>query len=1670
MSSTQSNDSNDSLPAGTTTPPPPPLPAATPASPPTVLPRPTLSASNSHVVFSIPDGAEAVLPGILSEDLPPDIANADISVAHHGNFVETSSGPAARELKRRYDRFLNVGKDVRSPFVITAYVNQHGKQMYRLGHRELPSAPAAAAQNAEDRTNQQYAASTSSPPPHSVHTSPGGGSVNTLHSKRRSRMSVHTLLPGSLLKSGANPASSSNAGYNGTQSPLPSRRLRKTRSIPNGLSSSTDGTSPQPVAPPTGRPHAHSVSSADAFALPSPLTTDLPRLRALATDFFTDAMSWCVQPISPGAPSSSSGPFRHHPPSLDSPSTPSKAPEEIPHPFGQGVSFDSPSWRSASHLSSPPIIREMQSFESGLTARADYLPRMARMSKLSLAGANSDEDARSKDTPPQSASPVPPIRISEPPTPTTVNLAATTLPSRYSTALFDVLQTYRGLPSLDKIESSPNDTTVRLSLRTDESAAPRDDPRFVIWGDVDTERDVYDDGPSSATDLSSPPQSSASRRRMTRDRHHTMSNMYTMQPPAAPLSFDRQDSGASRETKRMLVAATIERWIAQLTSELNYDELLIFFLTYRTYVSAVDLGHLLICRFHWALGEATGSRDEMVRRIVRVRTFTAMRYWLLTFFDVDFVPNRELRLLFADWLNSLRRDPILQKHRDALKIVRQLRKVILDCKDAHIRKLNRASRKSVDKHRSAEPHFSAFSDNIPRPSTDSQARSFNDPEDFDIDFDFDGGASPRAGDFSLASADGSPTNALDLVMMRQPLHMAVLQYGNQNQTHASGAGVPAPQAHANAALSPFPHNTISRVFVNTIGRLGRWKRVLNSRPPIQPPLTAGADVSAFDVEANETGDLLMVKGGVEQYLRLLESQMTYTSTAYRPSMMSTTSTAVSASSPPPKAPQSLPQSPRSPESVLWQPAALPEVAAPEPRADVAPAERPEAARAEELPLPPTYEETGAEPRASTSSYASEDTASLLTAATVEPMVPKTQELDVVSIDDLDLSDLSSDENIEVVAPPGLGLKKATRKLPTRRDFEFVRQSMDSVSSLGVRTRESLFSQDTSSIISSSSEVVSNSGEPELGDAIQAWHINAIIDSLSDDEESGDVEAALRRLEGQINQDKQRAKQSKVDQWIQSIQQRRGGQRFASRESTEAEGDADASGSDEDYGQLERRRFSGGSAIDLSAGLSATSPQLSSRSSFASMSQAVSASPSASASVSASASANASASTSTSTSTSTSASASSVASETLGPLAIDALQTPGEQSDAVFTEAPSATPLPEAKPHVEDAVPLEILQSRVPSRPSTSAGPPSEEVPTPQPSAGIPPPPSIPTIFKRHHSFVMNYRSETLVQHLSMIDRELFLNINFEELITSHAMGSPEDANVLDWAQFLRERARLKAEGRGGPKTSALTAVRGRFNLLANFVTSEIVLTHPSERAMVINKFIRLAWKAYCLKNFNALVAIIAGLRSEWVAKAKQQAFNKVGAWESRMLRDLNEWTSAAGDFKHIRQTVDSLAEAKSMPSGSQDTGGKGSDGQAAGGRSRAASDSKPPIPPACIPFFGVYLAQLHHYSSLPDLIDPTAPHEQVKIDPEANSFETPAHPEVFSTLAPLPPSMQLEPLINVHKQRLISGVVKSLVAGQHLASKVQYPLDKKVFQKMLKLRGLDADTLERALALYADKK
>lgn len=102
------------------------------------------------------------------------------------------------------------------------------------------------------------------------------------------------------------------------------------------------------------------------------------------------------------------------------------------------------------------------------------------------------------------------------------------------------------------------------------------------------------------------------------------------------------------------------------------------------------------------------------------------------------------------------------------------------------------------------------------------------------------------------------------------------------------------------------------------------------------------------------------------------------------------------------------------------------------------------------------------------------------------------------------------------------------------------------------------------------------------------------------------------------------------------------------------------------------------------------------------------------------------------------------------------------------------------------------------------------------------------------------------------------------------------------------------------------------------------------------------------------------------------------------------------------------------------------------------------------------------------MIDPTAPHKLSALDVANSVFQSPLHPEVFSSLVPLPNSMSLEVLINVHKQRRIADVIKALVTGQHLASRVHFDVDKKLFQRCLRLVGLDTTDLQRALALYPD--
>ena len=697
-------------------------------------------------------------------------------------------------------------------------------------------------------------------------------------------------------------------------------------------------------------------------------------------------------------------------------------------------------------------------------------------------------------------------------------------------------------------------------------------------------------------------------------------------------------------------------------------------------------------------------------------------------------------------------------------------KVVKDCKEAHTRR----RRSSVSAHKS--------SSNAPKPRPthllgEKFAEAiFKNEDDSDIDLDFvpDDRVSIFLGNGELSNSyafgstgvasppRGGAIPSASAALLQQPLQRNILQ-----QSRAS-ISISAADTLTAQNLPPITshHGALSRAFVKTIGRLGRWKRVLNSRQTVDTGIAVPANVSAFDLELSATGDLLTVRGGVEQYLKMLEPQAPRTPVHANADLKTS-------------APQELSMTASASEKTQdGAPARETEILLSSSQSLRSVTEVTEEEEDTEKTMPASRPISLADSRISSLSartHSTESFGSILTSKSkVNSVVAQVQaqppwRFDIVSIDDLELSDTSSNAHEE--SPPGpSGLRRVLRKLPLRREFEFVRRSVQSVSSMGIRSRDS--------IASGNSAVSSASLGGGLGTNIQQWQVNAIVDSLSENDENGGVEDALRRLEGQIHPQRRKEKAEKVDGWVRAIQERMAAGDFGDERPRFFDEDEDE---DEDYAIDQHETGSVRRSVQLDANAVPSTPsQLT---------------------------------------------VASAQDDYFGSA------TPGTLDSSGPTSSPKTN---DAKPVPEDAVPFEILQSRVSSKQATSYCPPPRGAPLTSPPKILAAPGR-----KSHRCWILNFKVDVLIHHFSMIDRELFLGVKPEELILDDWM-SCQEVDVLDWAQYLKDRARWKAESCCSEKTSALAAVRGRFNLMANFVISEVILTHPNERHTLVAKFIRLA--------------------------------------------------------------------------------------------------------------------------------------------------------------------------------------------------------------------------------------
>ncbi|KAF8312452.1 ras GEF [Clavulina sp. PMI_390] len=330
-----------------------------------------------------------------------------------------------------------------------------------------------------------------------------------------------------------------------------------------------------------------------------------------------------------------------------------------------------------------------------------------------------------------------------------------------------------------------------------------------------------------------------------------------------------------------------------------------------------------------------------------------------------------------------------------------------------------------------------------------------------------------------------------------------------------------------------------------------------------------------------------------------------------------------------------------------------------------------------------------------------------------------------------------------------------------------------------------------------------------------------------------------------------------------------------------------------------------------------------------------------------------------------------------------------------------------------------------------------------------PDPHEPPVLEHRRSWIMDFRSDAIARHFSIIDRDLLKNLQFDQIVSLEWARPMSEITVYDWQWFFkwdteRQTRMNEAPYRHLTAMSSVSACRARHHLMTMWTATEIILTPPNERPALVDKFIRLASKLHQQNSFASLVSIMLGLQSQPVASAMRRHWHRIGAWELRMLKELTAFTAPGGNYRKIREAIAHLADHRWLVPSSAPVETIDQDGQT------VLENAKP----SCIPFIQAYLGELNDVSLLPDFIDPTETKKPY------HRYQPLHKPRVFNMLPQLPEEVPLRPLVNIGKQRLITSVIKDIIAGQQLASNYTLAeMESTIFIKCMMIRSLTPEKM-----------
>lgn len=290
----------------------------------------------------------------------------------------------------------------------------------------------------------------------------------------------------------------------------------------------------------------------------------------------------------------------------------------------------------------------------------------------------------------------------------------------------------------------------------------------------------------------------------------------------------------------------------------------------------------------------------------------------------------------------------------------------------------------------------------------------------------------------------------------------------------------------------------------------------------------------------------------------------------------------------------------------------------------------------------------------------------------------------------------------------------------------------------------------------------------------------------------------------------------------------------------------------------------------------------------------------------------------------------------------------------------------------------------------------------------------------HVSFVLSYSSKDLAEHFTIIETDMLQDIDWRELV--ELQWNKDLKPVNSWLEIIVNETYYS-------RNKGVNLVISRFNLMVNWIISEILLTTAEdERIMIISRFIHVAYHSLVLQNFSTLMQIILALSSEKITKLKL-TWNRLHPGDILTFKNLEEMASPLKNFINIRVCTNLVQPSR-----------------------------------GCIPFVGLYLSDLIFNAERPKYAKKSQTHLPMSPPPTAPSESADrALTLADSSTDSASSNMKSDRLINFSRFRTSVHIVKSLSQCIEWSKNYNLLVEDELLRKCLYIKSLDEEEMNYCL-------